>query len=478
MRLVVDDIWAYIHSSTTAHFGVIDSVTSYVQKGKWFSQKYRNGQWDGRKKFREFDRSAKLYRFPAGLLDRVVEALDAAKMVYEIDDRRCLMTPDPVYTLPSGFTLRPYQREAHDALIARGRGVVKVPTAGGKTGILASIIQAHNLPTLWMTDRRVLLYQSKAFLEKNLQCPIGILGDQEEDIKPITVAMVQTLVSRLDSLKSKLTKFQVLVLDEAHHAQANTWFESICNVPAPYRYGATATPTITGDGLRLLGVCGGILYEISPQELISQGYMTKPQIWFAKVLVDKKLTGKIPHATIYRECIVENQVRNELATEIAWKLARECSPTLTLVNQINHGKILHHLFTKAGVKTEFIYREVDNAEREDILGKLQDRKLDNVIGITSILGEGMDACRIENCINACGTTGSGTNMEEGVEPSGRVILQALGRILRIAEGKTKAEFFDFSDSAHKSLVKATKLRLEAFENEGYSESIKFYSERK
>lgn len=474
MRLVVDDIWTYIHPP--ANFGIIDSVTSYTIKGRYFSSKYRNRQWDGIKRFREFDRKAQLYRFPSGLTDRVIEALDVSGSQYEVEDLRCLEVPEAVYELPSGMSLRPYQREAHDALIARGRGVAKLPTAAGKTAIMASVIAAHNLPTLWLTDRKALLYQSHAYLEKNLKRKVGILGDATQDFQEITVAMVQTIVSRIDSIKDELQKFQVLVLDEAHHAGSNTWFESICQVPARFRYGCTATPAISGDGLRLLGVCGDILFEISPQDLIAQGYLTKPEIWFAKYNTDK-IPAKAKWPTVYKQGITENAERNEKITEMAFALARESHPTITLANQINHGKLLQYLFGKAGISCEFIFSDTETNEREDILGKLQDRKLDNVIGITSILGEGVDTPRVEAVLNATGTKGAGTNNEEGAESTGRVVLQNLGRALRIAPGKTTAIYADLFDQHHKFLKQATQERLSALESEGYTE-IGFWENRK
>jgi len=96
-----------------------------------------------------------------------------------------------------------------------------------------------------------------------------------------------------------------------------------------------------------------------------------------------------------------------------------------------------------------------------------------VVGMVSVLGEGIDVGDIRSLINATGSKGgSGTDSE-----SGRQVIQTVGRGLRKSKAsdylpeKTEFVYVDFIDLAHKSLRNASLARLNAIESEGYKNDI-------
>ena len=126
-KLVVDDTWTYIEGYCPTK--AIDEVTSYRVHGRWFATSYRNAHWDGIKRFRVKDRRRECYKFPTGLLPRVVAQFEKINLGYELEDHRELETPESCYQLEGGIRLDEglysYQAPLLDAALMHGRGIVK-----------------------------------------------------------------------------------------------------------------------------------------------------------------------------------------------------------------------------------------------------------------------------------------------------------------------------------------------------------------
>lgn len=138
MRLIVENVWTYIDGGYP--FSIIDKATSYLAHGRWFVHSYKTGQWDGRKRFREFDRKRKMHKFPTGLLTRVTTELDGVGYPYELIDERDFHFVDPVLELANGdgAPIRldagkyDYQADVVQDCLMHGRGTIVVATGGGK----------------------------------------------------------------------------------------------------------------------------------------------------------------------------------------------------------------------------------------------------------------------------------------------------------------------------------------------------------
>jgi len=477
LTITVDDIWAYLDGDARA-FGPVDAVTSYLSPGRFFAPSFKRGTWDGRIKLREFDRKQKQYRIPSGALELVCEALDAAAIQYVIDDLRQIEVPELVTDLADGTKLRPYQIEKMCLpALFKGRGVIKAIVGAGKTRVAAALIASYNLPTLWLTDKLVLMHQTHKVLTQALGKPVGLLGGGIEQINPdITVAMVQTLVSRKDALQNYLKTLKVLILDEAHHAAADTWFQTIQAIPAPYRYGITATPVFGGDGLRLLGATGSVTCEVQAQELIESGFLMAPEIYFQTTI-----TPELPKGTDYRAAykagVTQNEDRNAQICDLAWTFYVENLISMTLTKEVGHGKLLAAMYEKMGLKAEFIHGAITQEEREELLGRLIDRKLDHLVAQAQIMGEGVDIPQLEGLINATGTRGGGSSRTKSEFDTGRNTIQAIGRLLRTHPKKTKAVYVDKLDPHHKTLLAASKDRVQALKDEGFAKYLKRWEDR-
>lgn len=108
--------------------------------------------------------------FLAGLLPTVLTGLAGqGHDVKVLDQRR------PPHSVPpaidrslKGIELRDYQVRAASNFLKTGRGVTQIATGGGKTEIAIALTKALGLPTLFLTHRVNLLWQTAERFAKRL----------------------------------------------------------------------------------------------------------------------------------------------------------------------------------------------------------------------------------------------------------------------------------------------------------------------
>ena len=471
MHFIAGDQWTWIHGYVP---GVLDDAVSWKPHNFWFATAYKKGKWDGRKRLTEYDRRSCLYKFPSGLLPDVLQLLDDRNRIYTLEDKRTTEVTTPQYDLLPDIHLDQgkyaYQSCALDAALSAGRGILKLPTGAGKSEIGAAIFKSLNLPGIWLTHRTNLLYQTRARLSERLGLYVGILWDGQYDYQPITVAMVQTLDRRVHDSFLKTRK--AVIADECHHLPADQWVDNMAAIPAPYRFGLSATPQESGEGIYLKAWTGPVLYEISVTDLIDRDVLVKPRIWFATV--DKpKIPASSAWGTVYKEGVTNNPTRHALIRSILWQFRREERPAICLVARVGHGRTLTKYLERAGLPTKFIEGKVPQAEREEIFEDLRTGELACVVANAPCVGEGTDLPWLSAIVNATGLRGAGNRTDGDV---GRDVIQFLGRGLRSSPGKTYMDYVDFSDTTHKYLAKASAERVKTLERQGYAAYIKYWSD--
>ena len=180
------------------------------------------------------------------------------------------------------MNLRDYQQQAVASVFAewgsgRRKTLVVCPTGTGKTVIFAEVVRElaeRDYRVLVIAHREELLNQAAEKIEKLT----GFMTAREKGTEtsigsmcPITIASVQTL-----SREKRLTAFapdyfDVVVIDEAHHALSPTYRRIIDYFNADY-LGVTATPD-RGDKKKLGEIFDSLAFEYSTLTAIQSGYL-------------------------------------------------------------------------------------------------------------------------------------------------------------------------------------------------------------
>jgi len=341
--------------------------------------------------------------------------------------------------------LRNYQQEALDAMLKAERAgiskqLVVLPTGAGKTVLFAHlpIVRQNSLPMLVLAHRAELLSQAKAKIESmNPDLSVGIEKAESRAGKAdVVVASVQTLgrgnSDRIEGFEN--TYFRSIVVDEAHHAAANS-YQKILNYFKPdYVLGVTATPQ-RSDSVRLVDTFDEIVYYKSIEDLINEGWLC-PLVGY-KVKTDTDISEvEIVNGDYKQEQLAEaidNPSRNTSIVNAFIDLAGT-KKTVVFAANIAHARNLAASFaaqTRAQVR--IVLGETIDEEREQILKDFKSGEVQVIINV-GVLTEGFDEPSIEAIILARPTRSS------------LLYTQIVGRGTRLNDNKPNCMIIDVADA--------------------------------
>lgn len=267
-------------------------------------------------------------------------------------------------------TLRPYQRECIDAILSTlqrsPRCVAVLPTGLGKTVVAAHLVkewQGGNI--LFMAHTQELIQQSAAkigdeigvnpHIEMNIHgAEVGTLwqGDM------VVVGSVQSMMSDRRLRKYRPYPFDLIIVDECHHATAASYVKVIDYFqelnPALKVVGITATPNRT-DETALGLVFNDVAYTRDIAWAVSEGWLvpfeqltvTVQSLDLDSVKVKTKDGVKDFNREQLEERLTEERVLHEMATPI--------------LNETRNRQAI--IFT-AGVQHAHALAEILNAHRQ------------------------------------------------------------------------------------------------------------------
>lgn len=392
-----------------------------------------------------------------GLLNRVIDYCTKFKIPFSIIGDPNVWYDN--YFLPprlNGIELRDYQKEAiYDARDFR-RGVIQGMPGSGKTVIMAGIYSTFSPDTnaLFICQTNDLFYQTYARMKEYFpKIGVGRVGDSHFEIdEPVTIGMIQSLKNMIDY--PFLSKYQLVNVDECHHISSfdGIYVSVLERVPAPYRFGFTATINPSAEAqLACEALLGGGHHKISTERLRELGVLAEPKLELHKLPKSETIRKAKNYKAVYQLGVVGNRIRNRRIITRAWEAARQGETTLILVSQKEHGRnlesaaALHH----PDLKVRYIEGSTDTKTRLAVKKALTEKSLDCAI-TTTIWKEGVDLPSLNVVINAVGGK------------SEVACLQVLGRGLRTTADKTQVTFVDFFDPSHHYLVSHFGERLSLY----------------
>ncbi|NJE48814.1 DEAD/DEAH box helicase [Thermococcus nautili] len=366
--------------------------------------------------------------FPVGLLPRVKKFLNSKGYRVRIKDERQVRGVKLNSTWNEDYSLRRYQQRAVRKALKEKMGVLALPVGSGKTVVGLRIIHELDLSALIVVHTKELLYQWAEKVEELLGVKAGIVGDNKWNEENVTVAMIQTLLSRgVDKLKND---YAIVMFDECHRTSAAEKFYQLgISLPQVYRFGLSATPwrRVRGEEIKIEAVVGPIIYEVKAEDLIREGFLAKPR--FEVITYESSMPSfSERYKELYEDVVMNNDERNRAIVAKAKELVRKGHRVLIDVKRIEHGKILKEMLEKEGIKAEFLSSKSQN--RWEVLEAFKNGEIP--VLISTLLKEGVDIPEISAIILA------------GGGKSDIMTIQTIGRALRPKKGM-RAVIVDVAD---------------------------------
>ena len=362
-----------------------------------------------------------------------------APVVIEVDETP-VEPPEP----------RPIQVDALAALTATraagfGAGLVTMATGLGKTWLAAFDASRPNVArVLFIAHREEILRQSRDVFRQ--VCPgrtMGLFfGDEKQPDADVVFATVQTLSRHLGLFAPDA--FDYVVVDEFHHAAADSYRKVIDHFAPEFLLGLTATPQRT-DGADLLSLCAdNLVFECDLVEGIRRDELVPFHYWGVRDTVDFEPIpwrgGRFDPAAL--EAAVATQERAEAALR-EWQ-SRRGGRTLAFCASTHHADFMTAFFQKSGIRCASVHSGPTSAPRHASIAELRDGRLEVVFSV-DIFNEGLDVPNIDTVLMLRPTE------------SPVIFLQQLGRGLRVDANKDSLTVIDFIGNHRSFLLKPRTL---------------------
>lgn len=390
-------------------------------------------------------------RFNIGMFYEILNYVKILTSDIRIDEKiyDCFksLSNTPIQDTLGTYTLRDYQKDAVLQAFEKGRGVIVVATAGGKTltmaSLLTSLYNANNKlkSVIIVPDRGLVSQTFKDFIDYKVPFTFSKWTgaddlDQSTNIVITNLGILQSKNSDTSWMKS----IDVLIWDEIHKCRkSNALNDLFKDIDTHHRFGFTGTmPPSPIDCWNIIGHIGPIIYEKTSTELRKDGFIANVAV-YSLLLKYKSVPKYSGNSTLpaakYRaelEFLINNQFRN---TKIASLSQKFTNNSLILVDFIEHGVILTDVITKAAPnkRVYFIRGEVEIEDRDKIKQLIENNKDIVIVAISKIFSTGISIKNLHYLVFAGGGKAKIKT------------LQSIGRGLRLHADKQQLSIFDLAD---------------------------------
>lgn len=408
-----------------------------------YAKKERMGLWVGKT-----PRTLSLYKtngeavvLPIGAFKHIRGILDRAenKIEYTQD-----LADNKGIDYNAQINLFDYQQEALQAMLKAKYGILQSPAGSGKTQIGIALAVALGKKCLWLTHTQDLLKQSydraSQYIDKSL---LGTITAGKVNIGAgITFATVQTLCKQ--DLTQYKYEWDVIIVDECHRVAGTptsmTQFSKvISNLASPHKYGLSATVHRADGMIKCCYMLLGDVRHIVPDEAVKSRCMqvkvekvhTKTQIPYRALDTD----GTINYTKLIT-ALAENEKRNKLILRMI--MAEPERYHLILSDRLSQLYCLYDMLpeelkAQASVIDGKMTSKKGKAEREQAIEDMRAGTKHILFASYKLAKEGLDIPRLDRLHLAT------------PQKDYAVIVQSVGRIARVFEGKQQPICFDYVD---------------------------------
>ena len=308
-------------------------------------------------------------------------------------------------------------------------------TGTGKT--VTAVMDAKNCGgrVLFLAHTQELINQAAETFRK--LWPSVTVGRYMEAIKQpnahVVCGSVQSVALHLDQFKDN--EFNYLIVDEAHHAAADTYQKVLSYFKPAFTLGLTATPERTDDNKVILEIFKNTAHKLDIQTAVEIGELVP--IRCIRIHTNIDLTKVRFNSVQYNIRDLESKIyvpeRNRLIVDTWLQYVRN-KRTVVFCASVKHAEQIAELFHNNGIKAASVSGGMKQSERKEFQDKFVNREI-QVLCACDLLNEGWDCPETEVLFMARPTM------------SKVLYTQQLGRGMRLFEGKESLMVFDFVDNA-------------------------------
>ena len=335
------------------------------------------------------------------------------------------------------------ERERHH----RFRNLVVAATGTGKTIVAALDFrrlrdQMNNPSLLFVAHRKELLAQSLGAFRQVLRDgafgELQVDGHRPDEWRHV-FASVQSL-AQLELASIRPDAFDIVIVDEFHHAAANTYRRLLDHLKPKILLGLTATPE-RADGQSVLGWFDGrVAVELRLWEALERGLLCPfhyfglhdntdlSHVAWSRRGYDVTELENLFTGNNARAGIIAQAIQDKIADPLRMRAIGFCV-------SIAHAEFMAREFNRIGLPSIAVSSQSAREDRDDALRKLRAREV-NVVFAVDLFNEGVDLPEIDTVLFLRPTE------------SATVFLQQLGRGLRQSFGKSCLTVLDFIGNAN------------------------------
>lgn len=314
-------------------------------------------------------------------------------------------------------------------------GLLYHATGTGKTVTAVMDSKSCGGRTLFLAHTQELVNQAaETFAELWPEISVGKYMESTKQTDTYVVCgSIQSIVLHLDSFKND--DFDYLIIDEAHHASADTYQKVLAYFKPQFTLGLTATPERTDDNKVILEIFRNTAHKLDIQTAVEIGELVP--IRCIRIHTNIDLTKVRFNSVQYNIRDLESKIyvpeRNQLIVDIWIQYVRN-KRTVAFCASVKHAEQIAELFKKKGISAAAVSGNMKQSERKEFQDRFVNREI-QVLCACDLLNEWWDCPEIEVLFMARPTM------------SKVLYIQQLGRGMRLFKDKESLMVFDFVDNA-------------------------------
>lgn len=278
------------------------------------------------------------------------------------------------------------------------KAMVVMATGLGKT-YLAGFFAKNFRRVLFVAHREELLMQaSHSFRQVMPDRTVGIYNGSTKDVGADTVfASIFTLGVKKHLECFEPAEFDLIIIDEFHHAAAQTYSRLLGYFQPSFLLGITATPD-RADGKDIYAICeGNVAFQIGFIEAVQRGWLA-PFRYFG-VYDDTDYSQIRWLGNRYdEEALLIAQLKEEVAQKAfaAWAKHKQ-TRTLAFCSSIRQASFLADFFKQRGVHAFSLHSQTKEMTRAEAIRRLAEGSLE-ILFTVDLFNEGVDIPAVDTLL--------------------------------------------------------------------------------